>query len=126
MDLLGHGELQKEQQVARSISSLSADEMIEGVSETRASTVQDLFRLAERIWAESGTERPAFAWGGSCAPIPNDFAPCARRSLPRSGRPRSFAAARRRSGRTEPPPSKLSVMCNDPAEMQDGDRLPCR
>lgn len=49
--------------MTRSFTPLFAHEVIECVSEGRDPTVQELFRLAERIWQESAVERPAFAWG---------------------------------------------------------------
>jgi hypothetical protein len=49
--------------VTRSVNPLFADEIIECVSEPRSPTVQELSRLAKRMWEESGAERSAFAWG---------------------------------------------------------------
>ena len=48
--------------MTRSCNSLFAHEVIECVSEGREPTLHELFRLAERIWQECGSERSAFAW----------------------------------------------------------------
>ena len=48
--------------MTRSVNPLFANEIIECISEARSPTPQELARLAERIWEESGAERSAFAW----------------------------------------------------------------
>jgi hypothetical protein len=52
----------EESLVTRSCNRLFAHEVIECVSEGREPTVHELFRLAERIWQDSGSMRSAFAW----------------------------------------------------------------
>lgn len=53
----------REEMMTQIFNPRFAHEVIECVSEGRDPTVQELFRLAERIWQESAVERPAFAWG---------------------------------------------------------------
>lgn len=48
--------------MTRSFNPLFANEVIECVSEGRNPTVDELFRLAQRIWQESASERSAFSW----------------------------------------------------------------
>lgn len=46
----------------RSINALFDDAVIDCVATDRAPTVQELFHVAERIWAEGGADRLAFRW----------------------------------------------------------------
>ncbi len=46
-----------------SASPMIISEVIDCMSEDREPSVQDLFRVAERIWSEGAPNRSAFAWG---------------------------------------------------------------
>jgi hypothetical protein len=47
----------------RSINPLFEDAVIDCVATDREPTVQELFQVAQRIWAEGAADRPAFRWG---------------------------------------------------------------
>ena len=55
----------------RSISPIFDDAVIDCVASDRAPTVQELFHVAERIWADGAADRSAFRWG-SLAPTDPD------------------------------------------------------
>ena len=55
----------------RSISPLFDDVVIDCVASDRAPTVQELFHVAGRIWADGASDRSAFRWG-SLAPTAPD------------------------------------------------------
>ncbi|QBM76625.1 hypothetical protein E2E30_13225 [Sphingomonas sp. AAP5] len=46
----------------RSISPMFDDAVIDCVASGRAPTVQELFHVAELIWAEGAPDRSAFRW----------------------------------------------------------------
>lgn len=47
----------------RSISPLFEDAVIDCVATDREPSVQELFRVAERIWSDGAANRSAFRWG---------------------------------------------------------------
>ncbi|WP_010165317.1 hypothetical protein [Sphingomonas sp. PAMC 26617] len=47
----------------RSTNSLFDDAVIDCMASDRPPTVQELFHVAERIWAEGAADRSAFRWG---------------------------------------------------------------
>lgn len=47
----------------RSMNSLFDDAVIDCISSDRAPTIQELFHVAERIWAEGAANRSAIRWG---------------------------------------------------------------
>jgi hypothetical protein len=50
-----------------STSPMIINEVIDCMSEDREPSVEDLFRVAERIWSEGAANRSAFAWGSLSA-----------------------------------------------------------
>lgn len=53
-----------------SVSPLFAVEVVDCMAEGRSPTLQEVFRVAERIWIESAPDRSAFAWGRLPAAAP--------------------------------------------------------
>ncbi len=47
----------------RSIITLFEDTVIDCVATDREPSVQELFRVAERIWSDGAANRSAFRWG---------------------------------------------------------------
>ena len=47
----------------RSINPLFEDAVIDCVATNREPSVQELFRVAQRIWSDAAADRSAFRWG---------------------------------------------------------------
>lgn len=54
-----------------SINPLFADEVVECIAEGRDPSLEELFTVAQRIWADGAADRSAFAWGKLPAASPD-------------------------------------------------------